>query len=55
MADIVARLSDWPVPAIQEALVEIRQLRQFALALSAENAALRQELRELKEKACLPS
>jgi hypothetical protein len=47
--DITERLADWPVPAIQEALVEIHRLRLFAQALNAENHALRQEIERLKE------
>ncbi len=49
MSDVTERLADWPVPAIQEALVEIHRLRLFAQALNAENHALRAELERLKE------
>ena len=49
VTDITERLADWPVPAIQEALVEIHRLRLFAQALNAENHALRQEIERLKE------
>ena len=48
--DIVDRLADWPVPAIQEALAEIHWLRQFSQALNAENTALRQELAALRKQ-----
>ena len=50
VTDITERLADWPVPAIQEALVEIHRLRLFAQALNAENQALREEVKRLKEK-----
>ena len=50
MSDITERLADWPVPAIQEALVEIHRLRLFAQALNAENQALREEIQRLKEQ-----
>ena len=50
MSDITDRLADWPVPAIQEALVEIHRLRLFAQALNAENQALREEIQRLKEQ-----
>jgi len=49
VSDVTERLADWPVPAIQEALVEIHRLRLFAQALNAENHALRTELERLKE------
>jgi len=49
LSDVTERLADWPVPAIQEALVEIHRLRLFAQALNAENHALRTELERLKE------
>lgn len=49
VSDVTERLADWPVPAIQEALVEIHRLRLFAQALNAENHALRAELERLKE------
>lgn len=50
VTDITERLADWPVPAIQEALVEIHRLRLFAQALNAENQALREEIQRLKEQ-----
>ena len=50
VTDITERLADWPVPAIQEARVEIHRLRLFAQALNAENQALREEVKRLKEQ-----